>query len=420
MTLVKYKISIIIPVYNVENYIKKAFDSIKTQTLGFDNLEIIMVNDGSTDKSGEIIERYADKYSNCKSIHLDENTGAAGIPRNIGIEHSSSNYIMFLDPDDFYENNACEILYDKIVNEKVDIVFGTFFKITQGKKILATLKIFNNQKQIKVKNIDENKKLLLTAPSIWTKIIKKEFIIRNNIKFPPNIPGEDAVFMVEAFLKAKGIIYLSDIVVANYVERETKDSITTNITLDYFKGVMESRKLIYRIFKNNGKEKCFKSYAKKSLDFYLMKLISSDINDTVIMEKILNEMKWFIEKCLYYQIKPKNDILRLLFNLIANKNIINILLLKNYYKPTNQKINKIKNLESENKQLISKNKQHISKNKQLISRNKQHISRNKQLISQNKYYISRNKNLEREIIEMKSSNSWKLTKPLRKLGKIFR
>ena len=117
-----YKISIVVPVFNVENYIKNALDSILKQSIGFEHLEVIMVNDHSTDKSGEIIDEYAAKYGNFTAVHLSENSGAAGKPRNVGMEKATADYIMFLDPDDYYTYNACEVLYSKIINENAETV----------------------------------------------------------------------------------------------------------------------------------------------------------------------------------------------------------------------------------------------------------------------------------------------------------
>ena len=94
----KYKISIIIPVFNVEEYLDDAFQSIFSQTLGFDSLEVIFVDDCSTDNSGAIIDNYADKYENVISLHLGLNSGVAGKPRNVGMEYATSDYLMF-----FYE-----------------------------------------------------------------------------------------------------------------------------------------------------------------------------------------------------------------------------------------------------------------------------------------------------------------------------
>ena len=83
-----YKIPIIVPVFNVEDTLQNAFDSIKAQTIGFENLEVIFVDDNSTDDSVNIIKNYSNKYGNVKVICLDENSGFAGRPRNIGIENA--------------------------------------------------------------------------------------------------------------------------------------------------------------------------------------------------------------------------------------------------------------------------------------------------------------------------------------------
>ena len=109
--MTKKNISIIIPVYNSKKYIPKTFESLLNQTIGFENLEIIFVDDNSKDNSGEIIDKYSKEYSNVISVHLKENSGFAGRPRNIGIEKSNTEYLMFLDSDDYFNEDACETLY---------------------------------------------------------------------------------------------------------------------------------------------------------------------------------------------------------------------------------------------------------------------------------------------------------------------
>ena len=137
-----YKISIILPIFNVEDYIKDALKSIVNQTIGLEHLEVIMVDDCSTDKSGEIMDEYANKYENFTAIHLPENSGAAGKPRNVGMEKATGDYLMFLDPDDYYTDNACEILYNKIVEEDVDIVFGKYYvQYENGKKLVPSYQL---------------------------------------------------------------------------------------------------------------------------------------------------------------------------------------------------------------------------------------------------------------------------------------
>ena len=119
-----YKISIIVPVYNQEDTLKRAFDSIKNQSFGFENLEVIFVDDASTDNSVNIIKELSDNYKNVKSIQLSENSGFAGKPRNVGIENASALYLMFLDPDDVFLDDACKILYENITENDSDIASG--------------------------------------------------------------------------------------------------------------------------------------------------------------------------------------------------------------------------------------------------------------------------------------------------------
>ena len=121
-----YKISVIVPVFNVEDTLQNAFDSILNQSIGFKNLEVIFVDDKSTDKSANIIKSYSKKYNNVKSVILDENSGFAGKPRNIGIENATAPYLMFLDPDDIFLEDACEILYDNINKNNLELVSGNY------------------------------------------------------------------------------------------------------------------------------------------------------------------------------------------------------------------------------------------------------------------------------------------------------
>ena len=195
-----YKISVIIPVFNVEDYIRDALDSILKQTIGFEHLEVIMINDCSTDRSGEIIDEYASKYTNFISIHLPENSGTAGKPRNIGIKEATGDYLMFLDPDDLYTDDACEVLYSTIKEENIDIVFGKYIIFSENTKQKVVYN-FKDIKEIKVETVEDDPRLLTLPPSIWTKIYKRSFIQENNLLFPLDILlAEDLAFIIDSFL----------------------------------------------------------------------------------------------------------------------------------------------------------------------------------------------------------------------------
>ena len=122
--LSKYKISIIIPTFNLEEKIKSTFDSIKNQTLNFEDIEIIFVDDNSEDNTLQIIQDLANTYENILAFKTDNNSGYAGKPRNIGLKHTTSDYVLFLDGDDELLKDSCNVLYDKITSTDSDIVVG--------------------------------------------------------------------------------------------------------------------------------------------------------------------------------------------------------------------------------------------------------------------------------------------------------
>ena len=111
-------VSIIVPVHNVEAYLEKCLDSLINQT--FDNYEIIIVNDGSTDRSKEIAERYKDKYSNIVLINQEQK--GVGEARNTGIEASKGEYILFVDSDDYIHRDTLKLTYNKSIETQADIV----------------------------------------------------------------------------------------------------------------------------------------------------------------------------------------------------------------------------------------------------------------------------------------------------------
>lgn len=88
-------ISVILPIYNVEMYIEECLNSLVNQTIGVENLEVIMVNDCSTDSTKSIMDKYSEKYSNFISIHLEKNTGSPSTPKNIGVEQATGEYLIF-------------------------------------------------------------------------------------------------------------------------------------------------------------------------------------------------------------------------------------------------------------------------------------------------------------------------------------
>lgn len=212
------KFSIILPIYNVEKYLKVALDNLKNQT--FSDFEAICVNDGSPDNSLAILEEYAKLDSRFKIIN-QENQGQ-GAARNNALKVARGEYIMYLDPDDFWSNNTLEEIYSAFTNHDVDIVQFNFVlcEESDGKDIEVRklheliAKNFNfklNHEQIFKWN-DITKNVLPDLISIvWDKAYTRKFLIENNIKCGENRISEDVIFSISSTLKAKSIIYLNNV-----------------------------------------------------------------------------------------------------------------------------------------------------------------------------------------------------------------
>lgn len=177
------KVSIIVPVYNTSKYLDKCLDSLTKQTLK--DIEIIVVNDGSTDNSKDIIESWAKKDKRIKSYNK-ENGGQASA-RNLGLDVAMGEYIAFVDSDDYVDYNMYKILYNSTDN-KTDIVLCNYY-LDYGTHIVENDKIFTKEGNI------PSKEYIMSTPSPVNKIIKRSFIEKNNFKFPEGFIYEDLASM---------------------------------------------------------------------------------------------------------------------------------------------------------------------------------------------------------------------------------
>ena len=206
-----YKISTIIPVYNAQNDLKNAIDSIINQSFGFENIELILVDDASTDNSKGIIKSYQKKYPNIKLIELEQNSGLPGKPRSTGIDYATSEYIVFLDADDTYKINAFDILYNAIVKSDSDFVIASHYINLDGDMVEANL-ISTDEKLLCLNPLKDQKTFNqlsynhLVAP--WGKIFKKELLINNDIRFPEDSLCEDTYFYFKALINSKKVTIL--------------------------------------------------------------------------------------------------------------------------------------------------------------------------------------------------------------------
>lgn len=200
------KVSVIVPIYNVEKYLQRCLESLIDQTL--QDIEIILVNDGSTDDSGRIAEEYAEKYSG-KVKYLEKENGGLSDARNFGMPYATGEYIAFLDSDDYIDKNAYEEMYNKAKKDYADYVECDFIweypnKLKEDKRF-----DYNNKKEM----------LAFVRVVAWNKLIRRQILIDNNITFPKGLRYEDVEFTYKLIPHLEKTAYVDKCFV-HYTQRE--------------------------------------------------------------------------------------------------------------------------------------------------------------------------------------------------------
>ena len=201
------KLSIIIPIYNVGDYISECLDSILHQS--FKDLEVICVNDGSTDNSLDILNRY--KESDNRVIIIDKANEGSGVARNYGLGVARGEYVYFVDADDILIDNALQIIVDTADAKKTDILIFGAYSYYDGKKKNGGYsanklpwKYLN-----KVFSAQDIKRSIFKFPSTaWTKLYRRDFLVKNNIKFQEIRAGQDQLLFFHSMIKAQRIALL--------------------------------------------------------------------------------------------------------------------------------------------------------------------------------------------------------------------
>jgi len=230
----KPKVSIIIPIYNVEQYIDECFNSLIGQTLK--ELEFICIDDGSTDDSYEILKEYA--QNDARFVILKQNREGQGIGRNKCIEQAKGEYIAFVDPDDKLELNAIEELYNYAKLKNAQVVQFNYTKFGEHKK----KKINNFYKKYKKKfgynllktnkynwkDLKKDNLLVDIDYHVWTRFYSADYVKENQLQFSPTTNGEDHLFVIGMLFNAKEIFFLNK---SLYLYR-LRNSSTTNAKSD--------------------------------------------------------------------------------------------------------------------------------------------------------------------------------------------
>ena len=223
-------ISIIVPIYNAEKYINKCIDSILNQTKK--ELEIILINDGSTDNTESIIKSYKDK----RIVYFKNTNHGIGYTRNYGISKSTGKYIMFLDSDDYLEKTACEKLFNKIEKDKLDIVMCDFYKDYETNIEEIHTGSFNNS------NLKDNPDIITEYLSPWAKLYSSKLLKDNKIKFVEDLKYEDAPFVIETLDKANKIGKIDECLNYYVIHNNSETTVRDRKCFDILKIIDKIRK----------------------------------------------------------------------------------------------------------------------------------------------------------------------------------
>jgi len=244
-------ISIIVPVYNAGKFLDRCIDSILNQT--YENIEVILVNDGSTDNSGKLCEMYAHKDHRVKVIH-QENSGPS-IARNIGLEKANGTYIQFVDADDYIDEKMTETLVNEI-NKNADIVICAYKIVSKkidGKLDFVYSNSYRYPQMNKIEFLDEFGQFFKDyyVNYIWNKLYKACTIKKNNIRFDTSIKwGEDLIFNLN-YLNYCDKITIIDEPLYNYVNYNDF-SITTSYNKDLYINQQFMYKQVRDFLKSNN------------------------------------------------------------------------------------------------------------------------------------------------------------------------
>ena len=219
-------ISIVIPTYNVEKYIRDCLDSVLRQT--FRNFEIIVSDDCSTDQTVDIVENYAQRFGQIQLVRRSQNSGNGGIPRNVFITHATGKYIVFLDSDDMLMDDALQTLFDIAEEFQSDIVSADKFyrfedndfdPVTKNINVKIYSQIAPDKlpkvPTIETENIHERLEKLFReelSSFIWNKMYRREFLIENRISFHNITIRQDNLFNLECICVAKNFVRIPQIV----------------------------------------------------------------------------------------------------------------------------------------------------------------------------------------------------------------
>lgn len=297
-------ISIVIPIYNVEKYLRKCLDSV--YSLNLDNKEVVLVNDGSIDTSINILNEFKNKYPNKTKLITQKNQGLSEA-RNIGIKNSNGKYILFIDSDDFIIPTETEEFINFGLDKKVDILIGNYREY-YNENYIVQKSFYNLDKNLEKEGIffiENGVKNKCFRFAVWQNIYRKNFLLENNLFFKKGLLHEDSLFTPEAFFYAKKVRCFNK--KFYFYRKNNLESITQTVNKKNYEH------MLYTII--------------KLLEFKKSNNIENNYFNRIVLGIYINVLRGgYINKEVY------NNIVDLKFNFREKLKLLYVIYLQNKYK----------------------------------------------------------------------------------------
>lgn len=311
-------LSIIIPVYNVERYIKKTLESIFSQNISREDVEIIVVNDGTPDRSMDIVEKFALLNPNIKIIN-QENQGLSGA-RNTGISHAHGRYLWFVDSDDWIEEGFLPRVLSLLQDCKDDVLLFKIREYDENGEVLKEREFVDNNNIVHCRGVEvilNTARYKILHTPIQMHIINTDFVRRNELKFVEGIYHEDMEFAPRLLLKAKRVAYVPWVSYC-YVKRNSQSITSDSSKLEKrLKDISKIASLHYILMMNQSERDaiCAMSYATYRAMAYFHELCPQKYFGVFWKESIMNKIpyKRIVLMNLYHNHNWKLNFRQMLF-----------------------------------------------------------------------------------------------------------
>lgn len=288
----KIKVSVIVPVYNVEKFIDKCLNSLVKQSLK--EIEIIVVNDGTKDNSQKIIDKYVKKYPDKIKSYIKEN-GGQGSARNYGLKKTTGEYIGYVDSDDFVEKDMYKKLYNKAKENNYDIVVCGNYNVSedyQNKNIDAFINNYNTD----LENIFFGKM------AVWNKIYKRDILIKNKLEFKEKVWYEDLAFTLKAIMNSNTFAFIDE-PLYDYLIREGSTMNNSNVQRNL--EILDAFNDILSYIQHNKKEEYFSKIEFLAIDHIyisaIVRVLKAEADDKVKRETINKLLDYMNKKFPNYK-----------------------------------------------------------------------------------------------------------------------